>query len=145
MWDYVHPSVCHILLMTKPFSPIFTKFNTSVLDKQLSNKLDSCNNRCSNSHMRYEPKISILEEYNFRLTLVASRYCPSQNPYTGPSILLLLKASMELPFRGSVWHRLLFSFHLCDILVSVSLYLDFHVWKQKDLRKEVSDLRGPML
>jgi hypothetical protein len=54
--------------MTKPFSPTFTKFDTSVLDKELSSKLDSRKNQSSNRHMRCGPKISILEEYNFRLT-----------------------------------------------------------------------------
>lgn len=52
---------------------------------------------------------------------------------------------MELPFRGSVQHRQLFSFHLHDILDPSSLHLVFHVWEQEDLRKKVSDLQGPML
>lgn len=67
-------------------SPIFITFDTSALDEELSSKLDSRKNRCSNSHMRCEPKISVLEEYNFRLNSVASRYRPSLNLYTGPSI-----------------------------------------------------------
>lgn len=57
MWDCDHPSVCHILLMTKPFSLTFTNFDTSVLDKQPSSNLDSCKNWRSNSRMRCEPEI----------------------------------------------------------------------------------------
>lgn len=66
-------------------------------------------------------------------------------PYWSTILGSPLKASMELPFRDSVWHHQLFSFHLHDILDSSSLYLDFHVWEQDDLRKKVADLRGPML
>jgi len=98
MRDYFHPAVCHILLlMTKPFSLIFTNFDTSVLDKQLSSKLDSCENRRSNSHVRCEPKISILEKY-FMLTLVANWYCPSLNLYTGPSVTPTAEGIYGTPF-----------------------------------------------
>jgi len=142
MWDYVHPTVCHILLMTKPFYLIPQNSINVFLTNSCQASLILVKNRCCNSHMSCEPKISILEEYNFRLTFgIAPLWIYTQ----GPASLPLLKASTELPFRASVRHRLLFSFHFRDILDSSSLYLDFHVWEQEDLRKEVSDLRGPML
>jgi len=97
MWDYVHPSVCHILLMTKLFSLIFTNFDARVLDKRLSSKLDSSKNRCSNSHVKCEPNISILEKY-FMLTLVSNWYCPSLNLYTGPSVTPTAESIYETPF-----------------------------------------------
>ena len=97
MWDCDHPSVCHILLMTKPFSLTFTNFDTSVLDKQPSSNLDSCKNWRSNSRVRCEPKISILEKY-FMLTLVENWYCPSLNLYTGPSVTPTTESNYGTPF-----------------------------------------------
>jgi hypothetical protein len=48
--------------------------------------------------MRGEPKIFVLEGYNFRLTLVAGQYCPSLNLNTGPSIIPTAESIYGTPF-----------------------------------------------
>jgi hypothetical protein len=48
--------------------------------------------------MRGEPKISILEDYNFRLTLVAGQYCPSLTLNTKPSIIPTAESIYGTPF-----------------------------------------------
>lgn len=94
--------------------------------------------------MRFKPEVSGREQHdNLRLTLVSSQYCSLQgsilwSSYTGPSTSPpLVTAFLELLFGDDVHHHLEFNLNLHSSLKSLSFYLDFHLWKQEDVRRKL--------
>jgi len=94
--------------------------------------------------VNFKPKVSGREQYdNLRLTLVSGQYCSLQrsllwSSYTGPSTSPPpVIAFLELLFGDDVHHHMAFNLSLHSILKSLSLYLDFHLWKQEDVRRKL--------
>jgi hypothetical protein len=92
--------------------------------------------------VRFKPKVSRQEQYDScSLLLVSGWYCSLQRSLLwsstpDPSPLPLLKAFLELLFCDAVHHHLGFSLNLDSTLKSLSLYLDFHLWKQENIRRK---------
>jgi len=93
--------------------------------------------------MTFKVEVSRQEQYdNLRLTLVSCLYCSFQRSvlwslYTGPSTSSpLLIAFLELLFCDAVHHHLAFNLNLHSILKSLSCCLDFHLWKQEDIKRK---------